>query len=306
MTRQTLWLTTSFISLFSACFAPHVYAFTCQAQGTTLSSSGSVRVNVALAPQVQSGQNLVIDLSNSIQCKNDAPQQYDDPIRIAVSSAYSGSLNGFTGSINYYGVSYPFPTTTATAYVNNKNATYTPWKAILYLTPLSGASVSGVAIKTGELFAKVVLEKGPNASQSITWNLYASNDVTVPTGTCDVSARSVTVQLPNYSQDSTGSTDIPLTVHCSQTRSLNYIISGSTTDSGATIFSNVSTSSPATGIGVKIRNNGSVLAANQTILLGNVGTTPVSLGLSAEYARTTGQVTAGNVQSLVNVTFSYQ
>lgn len=296
----------SSISLVLFYFSPQASAFTCQAQGKTLSGSGTVRVDVALSPQVQAGQNIVVDLSNSIQCKNDAPKQYDDPIRIATSSAYSGSLRGFTGSISYYGASYPFPTTTATAYVNNKSATYTPWKAILYLTPLSNSSASGVAIKTGELFAKVVLEKGGNDIQVITWNLYASNNVTVPTGTCDVSARSVTVQLPNYSQDSSGNTDIPLTVHCSQTRSLNYIISGSTTDSGATIFSNVSTSSPATGIGVKIRKNGTAIAANQTMSLGNVGTTPVGLGLSAEYARTTGQVTAGNVQSLVNITFSYQ
>ena len=40
--------------------------------------------------------------------------------------------------------------------------------------------------------------------------------------------------------------------------------------------------------------------------MGSIGTTPVSLGLSAEYARTSGQVTAGNLQSLVDVTFSYQ
>ena len=285
---------------------PKSYAFTCQSQGKTLSASGTVSVYVTLAPQVQAGQNIVVDLSNNIQCKNDAPQQYDDPIRIATSSAYSGSLNGFKGSISYYGVSYPFPTTSATAYVNNKSGTYVPWKAILYLTPLSSSSVSGVAIKTGEMFAKVVLEKGPSAAQTITWNLYASNDVTVPTGTCDVSARSVTVQLPNYSQDSAGTTDIPLTVHCSIARSLNYFITGSTADSASTIFSNVSSNSPAAGIGVKIRNNGAVLATNKTVSVGNVGTTPVSLGLTAEYARTSGQVTAGNVQSLVNVTFSYQ
>jgi len=149
-----------------------------------------------------------------------------------------------------------------------------------------------VAIKTGEMFAKVVLEKGPNTAQTITWNLYASNDVTVPTATCDVSARTITVQLPNYSQDTAGTTDIPLTVHCSTARSLNYFLSGTTADSASTIFSNVSGNSPAASIGVRIRQNGAVLAANNTVSMGSVGTTPVSLGLSAEYARTSGQVTS--------------
>ncbi|SQA97216.1 Uncharacterised protein [Cedecea neteri] len=43
-----------------------------------------------------------------------------------------------------------------------------------------------------------------------------------------------------------------------------------------------------------------------TVSLGTVGSTPVDLGLTATYARTTGQVTAGNVQSIIGVTFVYQ
>ncbi|HFR1153832.1 TPA: hypothetical protein ACHURF_003721, partial [Shigella flexneri] len=39
---------------------------------------------------------------------------------------------------------------------------------------------------------------------------------------------------------------------------------------------------------------------------GSVGTSAVSLGLTANYARTGGQVTAGNVQSIIGVTFVYQ
>ena len=30
------------------------------------------------------------------------------------------------------------------------------------------------------------------------WNIYANNDVVVPTGGCDVSAHDVTVTLPDY------------------------------------------------------------------------------------------------------------
>ncbi|STW04827.1 fimbrial protein FimH [Klebsiella grimontii] len=40
--------------------------------------------------------------------------------------------------------------------------------------------------------------------------------------------------------------------------------------------------------------------------MGTVGTSAVNLGLTATYARTSGQVTAGNVQSIIGVTFVYQ
>ncbi|HBQ2948519.1 TPA: type 1 fimbrial protein [Klebsiella pneumoniae] len=46
--------------------------------------------------------------------------------------------------------------------------------------------------------------------------------------------------------------------------------------------------------------------ADSTVSLGTVGTSPVNLGLTATYARTTGQVTAGNVQSIIGITFVYQ
>ncbi|GCT00736.1 minor component of type 1 fimbriae [Escherichia coli] len=40
--------------------------------------------------------------------------------------------------------------------------------------------------------------------------------------------------------------------------------------------------------------------------LGELGTWGVGLGLTANYERTGGQVTAGNVQSIIGVTFVYQ
>ncbi|STW06019.1 mannose-specific adhesin FimH [Klebsiella grimontii] len=59
-------------------------------------------------------------------------------------------------------------------------------------------------------------------------------------------------------------------------------------------------------MGVQLTRNGSVVPANTTVSLGNVGTSAVSLGLTANYARTGGQVTAGNVQSIIGVTFVYE
>lgn len=134
------------------------------------------------------------------------------------------------------------------------------------------------------------------------WNIYANNDVVVPAGGCDVSARDVTVTLPNYP----GSMAVPVTVHCAQNQNLAYYLTGTTADSANSIFTNTASASPAQGIGVQMMRNGNIIPANRNVSLGTVGTSPVNLGLTAIYARTSGQVTAGNVQSIIGVTFVYQ
>ncbi|SQK77448.1 P pilus assembly protein, pilin FimA [Tatumella ptyseos] len=161
-----------------------------------------------------------------------------------------------------------------------------------------------MVISSGSLIASLVLHQTNNfsSSASYVWNIYANNNVTIPTGGCDVSGRNVAVPLPDYP----GTASVPLTVHCGSTKALSYYLTGTTSNSAATIFTNTASTSPATGVGVQLSNSSGVLATNQTVSLGNVGTTPVSLGLTASYARTSGQVVAGKVQSIVGVTFVYQ
>ncbi len=58
-----------------------------------------------------------------------------------------------------------------------------------------------VAITSGSLIAVLILHQTNNYnsdSYQFVWNIYANNDVVVPTGGCDVSARDVTVTLPDY------------------------------------------------------------------------------------------------------------
>ncbi len=290
--------------IFILLYSVNAQAFTCQANGTTISGSGTVTVPVTLTPSLGTTQNLVINLGDSIQCKNDAPQQYTDPIRVGTASAYSGALAAFTGSISYNNSTYSFPLSSPTPYVPTTSGTYVAWNTILYLSPTGAAS--GVVIQAGQVFATLSLQKENTStggvSQTIIWNLKANNTVTVPTGGCDVSSRSVTVALPDYP----GTASVPLTVHCASTKALSYYLTGTTSNTAATIFTNTSSTSPATGVGVQLSNSSGVLATNQTVSLGNVGTTPVSLGLTASYARTSGQVVAGNVQSVAGVTFVYQ
>ena len=273
----------------------NAWSFACKtATGATIPiGGGSANVYVNLTPAVNVGQNLVVDLSTQIFCHNDYPQTITDYVTLQRGSAYGGVLSSFSGTVKYNG----------TARVIYDSTTDKPWPTVLYLTPVSTAG--GVAITSGSLIAVLILHQTNNYnsdSYQFVWNIYANNDVVVPTGGCDVSARDVTVTLPDYP----GSMAVPVTVHCAQNQNLGYYLSGTTADTANSIFSNTASTSAAQGIGVQMTRNGSIVPANSTVSLGTVGTSPVNLGLTATYARTTGQVTAGNVQSIIGVTFVYQ
>lgn len=94
----------------------------------------------------------------------------------------------------------------------------------------------------------------------------------IPTGGCDVSARNVTVTLPEYP----GSTAVPLTVRCGQNQKIGFYLSGTTADSANTVFTNTSSASPAQGIGVQLLRNGTILRSNSTVSMGTVGTSAVN------------------------------
>ncbi|BBG60722.1 P pilus assembly protein, pilin FimA [Providencia rustigianii] len=287
-------------------------AFTCRdTTGNVLSytqSPATANAYVNLVPSVQTGQNLVVDLSQSISCRNDDPTGRKDLVSMTRGSAYGGVLTNFTGSLRYYGSSYPFPLNSATHQQNFNSGSFTPWNTQLYLTPVSAAG--GVVLKKGTHFATLVMYQvgsdipgGGNINTStFTWNLYANNDVVVPTGGCDVSSRNVVVTLPEYP----GSAQpVPISIHCASNQNISYYLSGAT-DTSTSIFANtLSGTNTATGIGIQILRNGTAISANQNVQLGRVGTSAVNLGLTTNYARTKGQVTAGKVQSVIGVTFMY-
>ncbi|EGT4253649.1 fimbrial protein [Citrobacter amalonaticus] len=283
----------------------NAWSFACQTAGgaTIPIGGGSANVYVDLAPAVNVGENLVVDLSTQIFCHNDYPESMTDYVTLQQGSAYGGVLSSFSGSVRYNGSSYPFPTTSETARMIYDSKVDKPWPTLLYLTPISSAG--GVAISAGTLIAKLILRQTNNKNSDdfqFVWSIYANNNVVIPTGGCDVSARDVTVTLPDYP----GSEPVPLTVYCAQSQQLAYYLSGTTVDSANSIFTNTASSSPAQGIGVQLTRNGSIVPANTNVSLGTVGTSAVNLGLTANYARTSGQVTAGNVQSIIGVTFVYQ
>lgn len=285
-------------------YSSNVYAFACiTASGATIPiGGGTADVYVALTPSIGVNQNLVVDLSTQIKCRNDRPGYRIDYVSLQRGSAYGGLLTGFSGSLVYDGSTYPFPTSSQTQTVVYEYNLYTPWPAKLYLRALGTAG--GVVITSGSLIAILHMHQTNNLNEEneYIWNIYANNNVVIPTGGCDVSARDVAVTLPDYP----GTVAVPLTVYCGKSQIISYYLTGSTVDTASTIFTNIASSPVAQGIGIQLKNNLGPIATNRNVSLGTVGTSPVSLGLTANYARTTGQVVAGNVKAVVGVTFLYQ
>lgn len=176
-----------FTTLLLLGWSMNAWSFACKtATGATIPiGGGSANVYVNLTPAVNVGQNLVVDLSTQIFCHNDYPETITDYVTLQRGSAYGGVLSSFSGTVKYNGTSYPFPTTTETARVIYDSRTDKPWPAVLYLTPVSTAG--GVAITAGSLIAVLILHQTNNYNSDsfqFIWNIYANNDVVVPTGGC--------------------------------------------------------------------------------------------------------------------------
>lgn len=283
-------------------------AFACKVNSTgQIVGVGTANVYVNLTPTLGVGQSLVVDLASQIECKNDtAPPNLDtDYIKLTVGSAYAGALSNLKGTVYWDGSTYPMPLNSDTGNIVITDGSYRGLPFRLYLTAVGAAGGNG--IRAGELIAVIKMYKiatfGDGDPRNFTWNIYANNKVVIPTGGCDVSARKVNVTLPDYP----GTSAVPLTAKCAQNQNLAYYLTGTTTDTNNTIFLNSASSNPAKGVGVQLSNRNGILATNKNISLGTVGSnSPVSLELTASYAQTLGQVVAGNVQSIIGVTFVYE
>lgn len=293
-----------FTSLLLMGWSLDAAAFSCQVPDTGQTmDSGSANVYVNLTPSIGVGQNLVVDLSSSIICRNDDfSNQLIDYINLTNGTAFGGALAAFTGSIYWNTNSYPLPLNSSSSIYIVTDNNYRGLPLRMYLTATGAAG--GVVINAGELIARLNMHKvaSDGNPKDFTWNIYANNNVVVPTGGCDVSTRHVSVTLPDYP----GTMAVPVTIYCAQNQNIAYYLTGTTADRSNSIFRNTASVSPAQGIGVQITRNGTVVPANRNVSLGKVSTSPVNLGLTATYARTSDPITAGNVQSIIGVTFVYE
>lgn len=293
-----------FTSLLLMGWSLDAAAFSCQVPDTGQTmDSGSANVYVNLMPSIGVGQNLVVDLSSSIICRNDDfSNQLIDYINLTNGTAFGGALAAFTGSIYWNTNSYPLPLNSSSSIYIVTDNNYRGLPLRMYLTATGAAG--GFVINAGELIARLNMHKvaSDGNPKDFTWNIYANNNVVVPTGGCDVSTRHVSVTLPDYP----GTMAVPVTIYCAQNQNIAYYLTGTTADRSNSIFRNTASVSPAQGIGVQITRNGTVVPANRNVSLGKVSTSPVNLGLTATYARTSDPITAGNVQSIIGVTFVYE
>lgn len=292
-------------------FSNPVLSFTCKVASTgQIVGDGAANIRVNLTPRVEVNQNLVVDLSQQILCKNDSYGGPRDPIdvdhvNLVSGTTFGGALNNFDGSLLWYNSYYPIPLYYDTKVINIKDRNFIPLNLRLYLKSIGAAG--GKQINKGDLIAKIEMYKiadwDGGHPRFFTWNIYALNDVIMPTGGCDLSSRNVTINLPEYPGNAQ---PIPLSIFCPRQQNISYYLTGSTSDVNNTVFTNISSNSPAKGVGIKISNNNGVIPANTPVKLGNVTNNSVSLRLSASYGETGERVRAGNVKSVIGVTFVYE
>lgn len=302
------------LKLLSICFAisliPQAQAFSCYVDGSSKAiGAGNTDVYVNLTPVIQENENLIIDLSQHIQCRNDYGGWWDvDHINLLSGSKFGDTLSGFSGSLFWHGQTYPFPLTTNTHALDIGDKALMPLPMKLYLTPIGTNPAGGVVIQTGQVVAYIkmykIADRNGGDPRNFTWTIRARNQVVIPTGSCDVSSRNVTVDLPDYP----GSKPVPLTIHCAKNQKVSFYITGTTVNAGNNIFANTYSpqSMAATGVGIQLLRDGQALSTNKSTALGIIGTSPQSLGLSATYQKTEGQISAGNVQSIIGVNFTYE
>lgn len=180
----------------------------------------------------------------------------------------------------------------------------------LLFSPVGAAG--GQNITSGTKIATLYMRKYHGAPGTdelwFTWSLYAANDVSIPTGGCNVSSRNININLPEYSLNSSPQ-NVGLSISCpSQIMNINYSLGVNNWDSAGNVFNNIATRSPAHGVGIlMLDNNNNPIVPNQEVNVGNVSGTPINIGLKTSYKVIPGQqVTAGSVQSLIEVNFTYQ
>ncbi|MEP8861254.1 fimbrial protein (plasmid) [Enterobacter asburiae] len=280
------------------------YAFRCKTANNPDITGGSVvRVNVSLKPEIAANENLVIDLSNQISCYNENPHAIVDKINVSKGSAYSGVLSNFSGTIHYDGQVYTFPLNSETHIRDFKHAWHEPWPVSLHLSPLQSAS--GVVISRGEKFATLILRQRNNVNSddsNFTWELFSNNDVVMPVGGCDLSTRNISVSMGDYPIDKK-ERDINFSIKCGKNRAVSMFLAGKSDTS--TIFSNVSSVAPSSGLGIEILKGGVPLSVNTPVAIGTVGTNPTSINLKARYALNGDLVKGGNLKSIIGINFTY-
>ncbi|WP_447884802.1 fimbrial protein [Serratia fonticola] len=304
------------ISLLLGTMSFQAVAFTClDINGNIFNNSSwgasyNSDIYINVTPKIEANQNVIIRLGDYIQCRNDSPSQWNDYLDYGTGSSFGVGLTSFKGVISRFdGQMFPFPTPQRVRSDEFRRGTqgYRRLSGVLYLTPISTAS--GVVMSSGQTIATIKMIKWAQHKNSqisndvyFAWRFIAKNNVTIPVGGCDVNERNPSVQMGDYPID-TGERNVNLSVRCGKNQNLKFSLSGKV--DSPTIFSNISSSNPASGLGVQLLRNGSPVPVNNSISIGVVGTSYYPLDLKVRYALNGNTIKAGNVQSVIGVNFVY-
>lgn len=254
---------------------------------------------------MQSGGNIIVDLEPIITCKHEGGGKTKDNLWFKY-SILGPKFQSYNVTLIYFLNTIKFPMVIDNhgkyrhEYAENQHRNF---KYKLIMSPVSGAG--GVQIKKGDLISEIAIYKNTQKSpdrREFYWKVYANNDVIVPTGGCDINNRNISIRMGDYPVD-ISEKDIDLSVRCAKRVNLKFSLSGRT--DSQSIFSNISSNLPASGIGIEIVRNGQAVPVNTEVNMGNVGTAPRQLGLKARYVLNGKTLTTGNVQSVIGVNFTY-
>lgn len=286
------------------------YTFQCKLENPSTGwfSDGDHNVHVNLAPTVQSGGNIIVDLNNYMTCKHEGGGKTKD--RLWFQYANIGTkFNGYNVTAIYGGAAYRLPMPNTTIGKNMVDYSENQHRRVDFkfiLSPVSAAG--GIPIKRGDhigdLFTYKNTAKSPTQRYFV-WRIYANNDVAIPTGTCDVSQRNLTVNLPNYNINNVEAS-VPLQVKCTRAISLKFLIDGVMSPGSTDIFKNIHTGTAARGIGISVTRDGSPIRINTPVDIGRITNNFVDLRIKVGYKKTNIEpLSPGEVRSIINVNFTY-
>lgn len=296
------------IVLASSWVSP-VNAFSCRLKSTgqIVKPNGSFErtdVFVDIEPEIKVGQTFTIDLSKEIFCKNESLKHGERTV-VLRSTTIPPSKPNISGRMQFYSRTYnmPLQSHSQEEYVGSYNVEM-PWQTKFFLTPTREMS-NGILFNSGELVLYVVMIKHVlnGYSEGMFFNVRAKNSVVTPTATCDVNPKTINVTMGSYPLDNADK-DINLSIRCTRDRNVGFKLSGQTEPSTA-IFSNSSAQSPAQGIGIQIVRGNRAITPNSLVNLGVIGTTPRTINLKARYALNGKPIKAGNVRSVIDMSFVY-
>ncbi len=263
----------------------------------------STAIPVTLPDTMETYQDLTINPSQLVQCMiitSNSIQRVDN-------------LNTAEPSLVTPLLSAIFPSQYMifrTQYINQQIQIFTPYpdkyQSLLYRTTQTGVINPGDTLFSVAYGSKVRLASTSDSSVNVVIPFVAANRSVIVNRNCDFNSQSVSVNLPEYSATGTSAFQVPLSLSCTSASNIygTMNLTGTTTPDDNKVFTS---DGSAQGIGIRFYYNSQPVTANQDFQFGPISgnNIPTSLGLSVAYARTGGRLTAGTVQSRVNLNFTY-